>query len=60
MKTTNKKQCPECDSKEIFDTGNREPNGGDVSPEDRYSYARRPIYGCKKCDTLFCINQPTT
>ncbi len=55
MKTTNKKQCPECNSKEIFDTGNRGPNRGDSSSEGRYSHARRPIYRCKKCDTDFYL-----
>jgi transposase-like protein len=57
METTNKKECPECKSTNIIDTGDRRNNGGDLGPGGKYSEPIYLIYECNDCRKKFVYKE---
>ena len=59
MKITNKKECPKCKSKNVFDTGCRTGEIENYIPGKSISEANRTVYECKDCGELFIFMRST-
>ena len=58
MERTNKKECPKCKSKNVFDRGDRVGEAEDYIPGKSISEPNQPIYECKDCGELFVLIKP--
>ncbi len=55
MKRTNKKECPKCKSKNVFNRGDRVGEIEDYIPGKPISEPNQPVYECKDCGELFVL-----
>jgi DNA-directed RNA polymerase subunit RPC12/RpoP len=53
MEKTNKKECPKCKSKNVFDRGDRFGKGEDYIPGKPISEPNQPVYECRDCGEIF-------
>lgn len=53
MKRTNKKECPKCGSKNVFDTGARMGIVVSIPPGGKIPEPGQPVYECKECGEMF-------
>ena len=53
MERTNKKECPKCKSKNVFDRGNRAGEVQEYNSVKPILEPDKPVYECKDCGKLF-------
>lgn len=53
MEKINKKQCLKCQSFNVFDTGDKTSNVGDMGPNGEYQQPDISIYECNDCKERF-------
>ncbi|MFZ5559495.1 MAG: hypothetical protein ACOZAL_01745 [Patescibacteria group bacterium] len=53
MERTDKKECPKCKSKNVFDRGDRVGDVVDYKPNKPIPKPNQPIYECKDCGEIF-------
>jgi len=55
MKRTIKKECPECRSFNVFDTGARIGEAGSIKPGERIPKPCHLMYECRDCGKFFLL-----